>query len=666
MATATDMKIGDIWSVNGEVSPNEWKNGATYYYNGSAWVRTSTSFLRGAKIAYDAEAGTVDILAANTMNLSGGDLNISGTHDINMGAGNDLNMVGSNINVTGTGSVGIAAGANFNVRAGSGGTAMGISNNESNGYLMWAGHATPASAPFSVKMDGTITNIGNAWVQTMADNASNLAPLTMDVIFPSDITLVDKCLLSIKLNAFRAYSTGAASGGGQTSSSGGAQTSSDGGAQTSSTVASIEKTSYGGYGTTGESTGATALTANPACGLMSSTKNTGNATGNTADSGAMNVGTTVNGASGGMAATKNTGAATGSTGAPSANNTANATSTGTIAGNIGATGGATPATGGPSAKNTAGATSTGTIGGNIGSTGNSTPATGAPSTNSTSDAGSHTHTNTNHRHQETGTYTGYFQTAAQSAGSHSHTLYSHTHTVAEHSHSLNNHAHSLTMDSHSHGPGSHTHTVDDHTHSMNSHAHALTMAAHAHGPGTHTHSLNDHFHSITEHSHVGSGDHTHSQTLHSHGLNSHNHALTDHSHLGDGGTHSHGLAGHTHAVGSHTHKVTIDAHDHTIVAHNHTIVDHTHTVDNHTHNITYGIYEGTTPTSFELFVDGVSMGSYSGNQVNIDIAPNFTKTTGKITRNIFHTVAVKPNTLGRVSMHLYNKTTQISKVAGTL
>ena len=38
----------------------------------------------------------------------------------------------------------------------------------------------------------------------------------------------------------------------------------------------------------------------------------------------------------------------------------------------------------------------------------------------------------------------------------------------------------------------------------------------------------------------------------------------------------------------------------------------------------------------------------------------------KITRNMFHTIEIRPNTLGRISAFLYIKTTQISKVAGTL
>ena len=141
---------------------------------------------------------------------------------------------------------------------------------------------------------------------------------------------------------------------------------------------------------------------------------------------------------------------------------------------------------------------------------------------------------------------------------------------------------------------------------------------------------------------------------------SHTHSGPSHRHQTD--PHTHGLSTHTHTVGSHTHKITIDAHSHTID-------NHTHTVDNHTHNITYGIYEGTTPTSCSVYVDGTLVPALSGVAAftSYDIANYFSKTGGKITRNTFHTVEIRPNTaLGRISAHLYIKTTQISKVAGNL
>ena len=388
--------------------------------------------------------GELNIESTGNMNvLSGGKLNIKSDGNIEVEGGAEINVASTGkINIASGGSLNLTAGGNlnlsggnFNLTGGSGTKAIGMSTNRGDEYMMWAGSATPSAAPFSVKMDGTITNVGNSYVQTAADNASNTNGVKMDVFFPDDVSAVDKCYLSVKFSAFRAYSTGAASGGGQTSSAGGAQT--------SSTVAATEKTSYGGSGSTGESSGAT-----------------------------------------GESQPYTDYAGTGNTGSKSV----------TISGSTGYKSGA-------ESHNHA----VGTLAG-----------------------GSHTHTGPEHRHQ-----------------------------------------------------------TDPHTH---------------------------------------------------------------------------GLSAHTHTVGSHTHKITIDAHSHTID-------NHTHTVDNHTHNITYGIYEGTTPTSCSVYVDGTLVPALSGVAAftSHDIANYFSKTGGKITRNTFHTVEIRPNTaLGRISAHLYIKTTQISKVAGVL
>ena len=84
--------------------------------------------------------------------------------------------------------------------------------------------------------------------------------------------------------------------------------------------------------------------------------------------------------------------------------------------------------------------------------------------------------------------------------------------------------------------------------------------------------------------------------------------------------------------------------------------------------MTYGIYEGTTPSSCTVKVDGTNVAGLVGVAAFTlaDIAGAFSKTGGKITRDAFHTVEIIPNTLGRISAHLYIKTTQVSKVAGAL
>lgn len=84
--------------------------------------------------------------------------------------------------------------------------------------------------------------------------------------------------------------------------------------------------------------------------------------------------------------------------------------------------------------------------------------------------------------------------------------------------------------------------------------------------------------------------------------------------------------------------------------------------------MTYGIYEGTTPATCTVKVDGTNVPGMVGIGAFTlaDIANYFSKTGAKITRDAFHTVEIIPNTLGRISAHLYIKTTQVSKVAGAL
>ena len=391
-------------------------SGSLARYTGTSWIPIVAGEVKTSKIS-----------------VSGDEINVSSGGNLKLSAPNDLVLTAG----TGASAVGVANGKYVN------GTTNG-------GYFLYAGNANPAAAPFSVKMDGTITNVGNAYTQTAVDNASSTNGVKMDVFFPSDVSAVDKCYLSVKFSAFRAYSTGAASGGSSQ------QTSSEGGG--------AEKTSRNGGGAT----------------ITSASNNV-----------------------------DNTGSASGDTGSPSEEYTG--------------TGGS-------------------------GSTGAGT---------------SHNHTVQNHRHSYTmgASDTGYTQPTC-------------------------------TYDA------SHTHAGPSHKHSLNGHVHSL---------GAHTHSLNEHTHKVT--------------------------------------------------VGSHTHIVDIDAHTHTV------------NVPDHAHGITYGIYEGTTPTRCSVYVDGTLVPALSSVTAftSHNIADYFSKTGGKITRNTFHTVEIRPNTaLGRISAHLYIKTTQISKVAGNL
>jgi phage minor structural protein len=107
--------------------------------------------------------------------------------------------------------------------------------------------------------------------------------------------------------------------------------------------------------------------------------------------------------------------------------------------------------------------------------------------------------------------------------------------------------------------------------------------------------------------------------------------------------------GHTHdfyRVYGHKHNITVPSHTHGI-----NIPTHTHEIEipGHTHSIQYGIYEGPTPTSLSLEVDGTLVGSMGVSVDKIDIIPYLSKDSdGKITRGAWHVVKLYPNSLGRV------------------
>ena len=116
---------------------------------------------------------------------------------------------------------------------------------------------------------------------------------------------------------------------------------------------------------------------------------------------------------------------------------------------------------------------------------------------------------------------------------------------------------------------------------------------------------------------------------------------------------------------NHTHNVTVSAHTHIVDIDAHT---HDVSIPAHTHDMTYGIYEGTTPAACTVYVDGSAVAGLTGVGpfINTDIAGAFLKSGGKIVRDAFHTVEIRPDKLGRISAHMYIKTTQVSKVAGAL
>ncbi|NLD52384.1 MAG: hypothetical protein GX650_05765, partial [Clostridiales bacterium] len=147
----------------------------------------------------------------------------------------------------------LISGSKFNMRAGAGSNAIGLSNDHVFDYFAWAGAENPQEAPFWVKMDGTvratklqlnnsnITDFTQMYPYADAENASPTYPMTFRIFIPAECSGVQSVKLTFACEPFRAYSTGAASGGGATSSAGGggARTSRTGGGATSGQTSQI-------------------------------------------------------------------------------------------------------------------------------------------------------------------------------------------------------------------------------------------------------------------------------------------------------------------------------------------------------------------------------------------------------------------------------------------
>jgi phage minor structural protein len=105
------------------------------------------------------------------------------------------------------------------------------------------------------------------------------------------------------------------------------------------------------------------------------------------------------------------------------------------------------------------------------------------------------------------------------------------------------------------------------------------------------------------------------------------------------------ISGTTSLSGAHVHNV-YPSHDHdvTIPSHKHDV-----TIPSHTHEIIYGIYEGQTPTSLEIKIDGTEIPITGTNGSDVDLIPYLSKDDGgRVQRGSWHTIEIKPDRMGRI------------------
>ena len=111
--------------------------------------------------------------------------------------------------------------------------------------------------------------------------------------------------------------------------------------------------------------------------------------------------------------------------------------------------------------------------------------------------------------------------------------------------------------------------------------------------------------------------------------------------------------GHDHLLSYHTHNFLSDPHSHGM-DHTHQMdhthgMDHTHQIPAHSHDIEFGIFEGPTPSSVVVKVDGTVVSGLGTDEQDVDIIPYLSKDgEGRIQRGIWHTIEIAPNSLGRI------------------
>ncbi len=132
-------------------------------------------------------------------------------------------------------------------------------------------------------------------------------------------------------------------------------------------------------------------------------------------------------------------------------------------------------------------------------------------------------------------------------------------------------------------------------------------------------------------------------------------------------THNVNLGAHYHAFktlhshlfyGRHAHTLTLDSHKHSFTmadhAHSFMVPAHSHkaTVPEHSHNITPGIYKFGNPHAFWLSVNGIQKQYFPGTDAELDLTAHLIGDNGKIPRDQWLTIEVRPDDLAYISIDL--------------
>lgn len=211
--------------------------------------------------------------------------------------------------------------------------------------------------------------------------------------------------------------------------------------------------------------------------------------------------------------------------------------------------------------------------------------------------------------------TGYTQPGCTTAGSHSHTVNGHSHYFSGSDTVPNGHTHNVTCGE----PGTRVTTTGVSANS--SHTVSIGGTTGTASPGT-----------------SESGSHYHTITNHKHSLGEHTHFM---SHYHDYG-HSHSIIipGLSIKIPAHTHSVSVPSHTHSV------------SIPSHTHQIEQGIFRFGSPSGAKILINGTEKADME-RTATLDLTEYMLNDSGKIPRNSWITLGVRPNDLAYITIDIF-------------
>lgn len=211
--------------------------------------------------------------------------------------------------------------------------------------------------------------------------------------------------------------------------------------------------------------------------------------------------------------------------------------------------------------------------------------------------------------------TGYSQPGCTTAGSHTHTVNSHTHYFSGSDTVPNGHTHRVTCGE----PGTQATTTGV---SANS-SHTVSISGTTGNAAPTTSENGSHYHTITNHKH-SLGEHTHYMShYHDYG---HKHTIT--------------IPGLSIKIPSHTHSVSVPSHTHSV------------SIPSHTHQIEQGIFRFGSPSGGKVLINGQEKTDIERN-ATLDLTEYMLNDSGKIPRNSWITLGVRPNDLAYITIDVF-------------